>query len=160
LHPRVREVLQASQEAFTVHRRDAGDAPPGGVPAAETVLVCGGDGGPFCLVSIPASRRLALDAVARTLGLERARPATAEELRAETGHPPCSVSPLGGNGHRVLVDVRLLAFPTVLVGGGEEGTEIELSPDSLVRLTGARTADVSSTRGMPRPTACGFPSRP
>jgi len=43
-----------------------------------------------------------------------------------------------------LLDRSALGHATIFVSAGRRGLEIELSPDDLVRLTGARVAAVAS----------------
>ncbi len=89
------------------------------------------------MVVCPMGRRVDFAAVAAALGCKKVEVAPLEELRDKIGYPPNGVSPFGLNGTAVLMDEGLLEQPTILVGAGEEGVEIEISPQDLRGLTGA-----------------------
>jgi Cys-tRNA(Pro)/Cys-tRNA(Cys) deacylase len=42
------------------------------------------------------------------------------------------------------VDESALGWQTILVSAGRRGLQLELSPDDLIRLTGARVAHVAA----------------
>lgn len=66
--------------------------------------------------------------------------ASPEALNSSLGYPRNGVSPLGAPADiPVLLDEAVLNYPTVLVGGGATGIEIELSPKDLVQMTSATT---------------------
>ena len=64
-----------------------------------------------------------------------------DALPRMTGFTAGAVTPIAGPGGRrfpVLLDKAALVHPTVGVGAGEAGVELLLSPDELIRATGAK----------------------
>lgn len=90
---------------------------------------------------VPVTGQLDLKALARALGGRRAAMADPKAAERATGYVVGGISPLGQRrAHPTVVDESALEHPTVFVSAGRRGLEVELSPDELVRLTGARVA--------------------
>jgi prolyl-tRNA editing enzyme YbaK/EbsC (Cys-tRNA(Pro) deacylase) len=105
------------------------------------VFVC--DGRPT-LALIPGDRRADETKVAVAAGTRYARVARPEEVVAATGFEPGGVAPFPAPGiSQVLMAGELLAHDRVWVGAGSERHMAGLAPLDLVRLTNARTADLS-----------------
>jgi Cys-tRNA(Pro)/Cys-tRNA(Cys) deacylase len=88
---------------------------------------------------VPGDRQLDLRAIGK-------RAVLAERPAAEraTGYVVGGISPLGQRRSLpTVVDEAALSWPTIFVSAGRRGLELELSPDDLVRMTGARVAAVS-----------------
>jgi Cys-tRNA(Pro)/Cys-tRNA(Cys) deacylase len=146
-HPRIQELLEASKAVVRVHRHADLGVPirspddfaralgyePGRI--TKTLLLKAAGGGGFCLAVLPASARADLGVAAARMGAGRCSMASAGELAQMLDYPPMGVSPLGTRGMRVLLDASLAAWPTVLVGAGTVGVEIEIEPEELRRLT-------------------------
>ncbi|MEW1782695.1 Cys-tRNA(Pro) deacylase, partial [Arthrobacter sp. NPDC080086] len=96
---------------------------------------------------VPVSGNLDLKALAAALGGKKAAmadPATAER---RTGYVLGGISPLGQRqASPTVLDESALALETILVSGGRRGLDLELSPQDLIRLTGARTARIGTGR--------------
>jgi Cys-tRNA(Pro)/Cys-tRNA(Cys) deacylase len=106
------------------------------------VFVC--DGRPT-LALVPGDRRADETKVAAAAGARGARVAHAEEVLAATGFEPGGVAPFPAPGvSLVLIAGELLVHDRVWVGAGSERHMAGLSPIDLVRLTQARTADLTS----------------
>jgi Cys-tRNA(Pro)/Cys-tRNA(Cys) deacylase len=89
---------------------------------------------------VPADRQLDLRAVGKRTSL-----ATQAEAERATGYVVGGISPLGQRRRLpTTVDDSALAWDTILVSAGRRGLQIELAPDDLVRLTGARVATVAA----------------
>ncbi|HET7129695.1 MAG TPA: aminoacyl-tRNA deacylase [Gaiellaceae bacterium] len=89
---------------------------------------------------VPADRQLDLRAVGKRTTL--AAQAAAERA---TGYVVGGISPLGQRRRLpTTVDDSVFAWDTILVSAGKRGLQIELTPDDLVRLTGARVATVAA----------------
>ena len=86
----------------------------------------------FVLAVCSANKKLDLAATAALLNCGHLELATAPQLFSVTGYPPTGVSPLGLEGIRVIIDEGLLAYETILIGGGAIGVEVEMEPTVLV----------------------------
>jgi len=98
--------------------------------------------GRLALALVPVAAQLDL----RALG-KRVRMADPADAERATGYVTGGISPLGGR-RRLLVhvDSSALGHATILVSAGRRGLQIELDPDDLVRLTGARVAPIAALR--------------
>jgi Cys-tRNA(Pro)/Cys-tRNA(Cys) deacylase len=89
---------------------------------------------------VPADRQLDLRAAGKRSAL-----ATKAEAERATGYVIGGISPLGQRKRLpTTVDETAFLYDTILVSAGRRGLQIELAPDDLVRLTGARVASVAS----------------
>jgi Cys-tRNA(Pro)/Cys-tRNA(Cys) deacylase len=89
---------------------------------------------------VPADRQLDLCAVGKRTALA----AHADAERA-TGYVVGGISPLGQRRRLpTTVDESALTWDTILVSAGKRGLQIELAPDDLVQLTGAKVAMVAA----------------
>jgi Cys-tRNA(Pro)/Cys-tRNA(Cys) deacylase len=89
---------------------------------------------------VPAHRQLDL----RAVGKRTALAAHADAERA-TGYVVGGISPLGQRRRLpTTVDESALTWDTILVSAGKRGLQIELAPDDLVQLTGAKVAMVAA----------------
>ncbi len=106
---------------------------------SKTLLVraAGGQQPRFCLAVVPAPRRVSFELVAQALGVERVALASPAELAERVGYPARGVCPVGVRDMPVLIDERLLELPSVLIGAGVVGAEVELEPAVLCRLCAA-----------------------
>jgi Cys-tRNA(Pro)/Cys-tRNA(Cys) deacylase len=114
----------------------------------KTLLVRSTTGDLYAMVVSPMGRKIDFAAVARALGVKRVQIASPAELASLVGFPEKGVSPLGVEDLTVLLDDDLFRSDTILIGAGEPGVEIELSPADLAALTGGlRTAlTIAETR--------------
>ena len=93
---------------------------------------------------VPVSQQLDLKAVAAAVGGKRATMAEPAAAERATGYVVGGISPLGQKrAHPTVLDETALAHETVYVSGGRRGLDIGLSPQDLVRLTGATTAPIA-----------------
>jgi Cys-tRNA(Pro)/Cys-tRNA(Cys) deacylase len=112
-----------------------------GVDAArvfKTLVVA--QGGALSVALVPVAAQLDLRAFGK-------RAALADRAVAEraTGYVLGGISPLGQRKRLpTLLDASALEHDTIFVSAGRRGLELELAPDDLVRLTGARVAAVAS----------------
>jgi Cys-tRNA(Pro)/Cys-tRNA(Cys) deacylase len=89
---------------------------------------------------VAADRQLDLRAVGK-----RAQLATKAEAERATGYVVGGISPLGQRKHLpVTVDEAALEWETIFVSAGRRGLQIELRPQDLVEVTGARVAAVAT----------------
>ena len=134
---------------FTLHEYEHEAGAAFGLEAAEKTgveparvfktLVVSQDGA-LSVAIVPVAAQLDLRALGK-------RAALADRASAEraTGYVLGGISPLGQRKRLpALLDDSALAFETIFVSGGRRGLEIELAPNDLIRLTGARVAAVAS----------------
>jgi Cys-tRNA(Pro)/Cys-tRNA(Cys) deacylase len=160
MHPRVEAQIAPIRSRIRVHRH-ADHRVPINTPAdfaaalgytAERVLKaiflkCSLSNGAerFALAVCSTGRSLDLPSLTARMGGTSTRVARSEDLKALLGYPPKGVSPLGAPaGVIVFVDENVLAHPTVLVGAGQVGVELELAPDDLVALSSAEVGSFAS----------------
>ncbi|MEZ4590488.1 MAG: aminoacyl-tRNA deacylase [Chloroflexota bacterium] len=98
------------------------------------------------LAVVPANRQLDLKKVAKLLNAKKVKMATHQQAEQLTGLQVGGISPLAllNKGFAIYLDELALAQPHIFVSAGERGTQIKLSPTDLRKVTGARTADLSS----------------
>ncbi|AEF38662.1 aminoacyl-tRNA deacylase [Hoyosella subflava] len=113
----------------------------------KTVFLRSKSSGHYAVAVCAMDRKLDFAAIADGLHQStRMEVASAEELDRVIGYPKHGVSPLGlPSDVAVVVDEALLAEPTVLIGGGAAGVELELAPADLVWASGARVAQIGIT---------------
>lgn len=155
MHPRIAETLEAAGLPYRFYRH--ADFPnPIRSPAdfahalgyaperiAKSLFFRCQPSGQYGILVCPTTRRADLRLLAQHIGCRRVQFAGPEALLATLDYPPTGVSPLGAGAVPVFVDEALMAFPTVLVGAGEAGVEIEIAPADLKLITGATVLDVA-----------------
>lgn len=85
--------------------------------------------------------RAGLKRVAKALGIERPRLATAEEMLEKTGYPAGGI-PSFGYSAVFLIDQRVMEKAVVLSGGGSENSLVKISPKELQRANKGRVVRV------------------
>ena len=99
----------------------------------------------YAFVCLPGSRKINLTVAAQNLRWSGCQRAETTELLEVFGIRPGAVSPIGlGDFPVIIVDRGLLSFPTVFVGSGAIGVDIELDPRDLVMLTKATVCAVAN----------------
>ena len=116
----------------------------GGIAAEriyKTLVIAVPDG--LAVAVLPASARLSLKAAAAALGVARAAMADRAAAERATGYVVGAVSPFGQRKPLpTVVDSGALAFEHVYCSAGRRGWDVGVSPQDLIRLTGATTADI------------------
>lgn len=110
----------------------------------KTLFLKSGKSNYLCVVC-PVLAKVDFKVISEKLNLSRLQVASQSELADILNYPPMGVSPFGAP-CPVLVEEALLTHQTILVGGGETGVEIELSPDNLVSITTSGTGAFSFHR--------------
>jgi prolyl-tRNA editing enzyme YbaK/EbsC (Cys-tRNA(Pro) deacylase) len=96
------------------------------------------------LALVPGDRRADERKVATAAEARSARVARPDEVLAATGFEPGGVAPFPAPGvSQVLMAEELLGHERVWIGAGSERHMAGLSPVDLLRLTQARTAELS-----------------
>jgi Cys-tRNA(Pro)/Cys-tRNA(Cys) deacylase len=99
--------------------------------------------GRLTVAVVPVSGNLDLKALAAAVGAKKAAMAEPADAERATGYVVGGISPIGGRARLpVVVDHSALALPEVYVSAGRRGLQVSLSPEDLVRVTGATTAPV------------------
>ncbi len=146
--------LGSAGVAYTLHTYEHDpSAPSYGLEAAaaldlpaeqvfKTLLVETGAG--LAVGVVPVTGSLDLKALAAALGVKRVSMAAPAAAERSTGMVVGGISPLGQKrALPTVVDESALLFDVVYVSGGRRGVDLGLSPTDLVRLTGARIADIA-----------------
>jgi Cys-tRNA(Pro)/Cys-tRNA(Cys) deacylase len=91
---------------------------------------------------VPVTAELDLKALGK-----RARMADKEQAQRATGYVSGGTSPFGQRKELPThVDASALGHEPILVNAGRRGLQMELDPNDLVRLTGARVHEIASPR--------------
>lgn len=100
--------------------------------------------GAAVVVLCSGADRIDLDKLRAALGTAGVRRATAAEAHAATGFAIGGVAPFGHAAPcTVLADQRLLGQPSVWAAAGLPDAVFEITPDALIRVSGARLADLA-----------------
>jgi len=115
--------------------------------APETVfktLITRGDRSGPVLACIPAGTELDLRALGEASGNKRVEMVPLREVLDLTGYMRGAVTPLATKKpFPVFIDETAELWPVVGISGGLRGLEILLAPADLIRMTGARLADIA-----------------
>jgi prolyl-tRNA editing enzyme YbaK/EbsC (Cys-tRNA(Pro) deacylase) len=108
------------------------------------VLVCDGA---YVLALVPGDRRADDDAVRTAVGATEVRVAKAAEVLHATGFEPGGVAPFPQRAiTQTLMDRSFFVHEEVWIGAGTDTHMAALSPQELLRLTGARTVELAGHR--------------
>lgn len=92
---------------------------------------------------VPVPSKLSLKAAAAALGAPKATMADPAAAQRSSGYVVGGISPLGQRKPLpTVVDSSALQWDRVLCSAGKRGWDVSLSPQDLVRLTNAVTADI------------------
>lgn len=157
MHTRIREILDASCVPYQVHLHKQFSIPihsPNDFARAlgydvsritKTLLLQSAtDAELFCVVVVSSNKRVNLNTIANVLSCKRVRMANQPTLARVLAYPPTGVSRIGVGSIPVFIDQQLMEFPTILIGAGEVGCEIEISPQALQQLTEATVLSLVS----------------
>lgn len=148
--------LERAGVAYTEHVYEVDEDDLSGVHVCEQLgedpaavfktLVCSTASGGHAVCCIPVAEELDLKAAARILGEKSLAMVHVRDLVGLTGYIRGGCSPIGMKKRfPTVVDETCVLFDTVCVSGGRRGLQVELSPDDLVKVTGAKVAAI--TRG-------------
>jgi Cys-tRNA(Pro)/Cys-tRNA(Cys) deacylase len=99
----------------------------------------------FAVAILPVSAQLSLKAAASALGVAKATLAEPSAAERVTGYAVGAISPFGQRTPLpTVVDSHALAWERVYCSAGRRGWDVAVSPQDLIRLTGAITADIRS----------------
>jgi Cys-tRNA(Pro)/Cys-tRNA(Cys) deacylase len=90
---------------------------------------------------VPVTARLSTRSLARAAGSKRAEMLPSAAAERLTGYVTGGISPFGQRRRlNLYLDSSAKAYDTVAVSGGVRGLQLEVSPDDLIRITGATVA--------------------
>ena len=150
----VMRVLEQKKINYTPHEYPHGDGPVDGVTVAALTgvlpervfktLVAVGASKQHYVFDIPVERELDLKKAARAVGEKSVAMVHVSEITPLTGYVRGGCSPIGMKKQfRTVFDASVNGQETVCVSGGKIGTQVELAPADLLRLTNADTAELT-----------------
>ena len=142
----VMRILDAEHIAYTEHTYEVEDGKIDGVSVALKcgedpdqvfkTLVTEGNDRNFYVFVVPVKQKLDLKACAAAAGVKSVEMIPQKDLLKTTGYRMKKQ-------FRTFYDETIILFDTVLVSGGKIGTQVELAPDDLIRLTSGTTAAIA-----------------
>ncbi len=112
----------------------------------KTLVAIGDRVGPL-LVLVPAGTEVDLRRLADATGNKRVDIAPQRDVLGLTGYERGTVTPLAmAKSYPIWIDETVELWDEVGISAGAHGLEIMLVPKDLLRVTGARTADVARSR--------------
>ena len=157
MHSKVAAALEAAQTPYDIRRHaDLGVPIRGpndfaqalGYPLeriTKALLLRCAHAATYALALCSVNKKVNMALIAARLGCKRVELASHAELREALDYPPTGVSPLGADPIPVFMDEALLHFPTILIGAGVPGVEIELSPERLKEIAAAVVLPLSGS---------------
>ncbi len=150
----VMRILDAEHIAYTEHTYEVEDGRIDGVSVAEKcgedpdqvfkTLVTEGNDKNYYVFVVPVKQKLDLKACASAAGVKSVEMIPQKDLLKTTGYIHGGCSPIGMKKQfRTFYDETIILFDTVLVSGGKIGTQVELAPDDLIRITSGTTAAIA-----------------
>ena len=132
--------------SYTEHQYDASDGHIDGVAVAMKcgldpdqvfkTLVTQGNDRNFYVFVIPVREELDLKKCAKAAQVKSVEMIHVKDLLKTTGYIRGGCSPVGMKKEfSTFFDETMVLFDTVYVSGGRIGTQIEISPDDLIRVT-------------------------
>lgn len=117
------------------------ELPPGQV--FKTLLVCDASKA-LTVALVPVSANLDMKKLSQIRGARKLTMAESKAAERVTGFQVGGISPIGQK--RLLptvIDSSAQAFSAIFVSGGKRGLEIEIAPEALASLLGARFGDIA-----------------
>lgn len=148
----VMRTLEQKKLPYTAHSYDP-DGPIDGVSVAQTLgqppervfktLVTKAASGAYYVFDIPVAENLDLKKAARAVGEKSIAMLPQKELLGLTGYVHGGCSPVGMKKQLPTVfHETALMYDTICVSAGKIGAQVECSPQALIALLRAKTADV------------------
>ena len=147
----VMRTLEQKKLPYTAHSYDP-DGPIDGVSVAQTLgqppervfktLVTKAASGAYYVFDIPVAENLDLKKAARAVGEKSVAMLPQKELLGLTGYVHGGCSPVGMKKLPSVFHETALLYDTICVSAGKIGAQVECSPQALIALLRAKTADV------------------
>jgi Cys-tRNA(Pro)/Cys-tRNA(Cys) deacylase len=108
-------------------------------------LVAKGASGGYYVFDIPVEASLDLKKAAKAAGEKSIEMLHLRELFPLTGYVHGGCSPIGmKKSFPTVFDETCILYDTIYVSAGKIGFQAEAAPDDFIRLTGAKTADITT----------------
>lgn len=151
----VMRVLEQKKIAYKAHSYPHGDGPVDGVTVAAMTgmdpsavfktLVTQGASKRIYVFVIPVAAELELKKAARAVGEKSIAMVRVSEITALTGYVRGGCSPVGmKKQYKTVYHDSIGSLETVTVSAGKIGSQVELSPQALIKITNGSTADVTA----------------
>lgn len=139
-------MLESAGVHYEEHSYDTSDGALDGVTAAhklgenpeqvfKTLVTIGDDRNHYVFV-IPVAARLDLKAAAKCVGVKNVEMIPQKDLLKTTGYIHGGCSPVGmKKKFRTVYDETIILLDTVYVSAGRVGTQVEVNPEDLIRVT-------------------------
>lgn len=149
----VMRLLEQKKIPYTAHEYPHGDEAVDGLTVARIcgqdpervfkTLVSKGASKNVLVFVIPVTGELDLKKAARASGEKSVAMIHVSEINALTGYVRGGCSPIGmKKQYTTFFDISAESKETIMVSAGKIGYQVELSPDELVKLSGASYADL------------------
>ncbi|MDE8339435.1 Cys-tRNA(Pro) deacylase [Erysipelothrix rhusiopathiae] len=103
------------------------------------------NGNSYYVTLIPVADHIDLKACAKGLGVKKLELLHVKELFDLTGYVRGGCSPIGMKKQfPTIIDETCLLFDTIIFSGGRIGTQIEMKPETLIELIGAKTGAITA----------------
>lgn len=145
---------------YTLHEYATADGAIDGISVAaklsqdpalvfKTLVTIGSSGSAF-VFAVPVAAELDLKKAAKSVGQKSIAMLPAKDLLKTTGYVHGGCSPIGMKKQLVTVlDSSAQGKPAMMVSAGRIGSQIELNPADLARITGAKFADILTNSEHP-----------
>lgn len=151
----VMRTLGQKKIKYTPHEYPHGDEAVDGMTVAGILgieperifktLVARGASKKIYVFVLPVCAELELKKAAKAAGEKSVAMVHVSEINALTGYIRGGCSPIGmKKRYPTFFDESILKQETVLVSAGKIGQQVELSPATLIELTGGKTADIKT----------------
>ena len=145
-------ILDRAKVAYRINTYDCGEFIDGchiadrlGQPyeqSFKTLVTKGKNGGYFVFV-LPVDKELDLKAAASSVGEKSVSMLPVKEINAVTGYIRGGCTPIGmKKRYPTVIHESCLDFDEIIISGGRLGEQIIISPQELIRVTSAKTANV------------------
>lgn len=106
-------------------------------------LVCQGKSGGYYVFAIQIDKELDLKKAAKSVGEKSVELLHVKDINKVTGYIRGGCTPLGmKKQYPTVVDSAAEGFATIIISGGRLGSQIFLSPNDLVKVTGGKFDDI------------------
>lgn len=150
----VMRILDKAKIPYQAHYYDHEDGAIDGISVAQKLgqreeqvfktLVTRGASKNYYVFVIPVAKELNLKAAAKAVGEKSVEMIHVSEINKVTGYIRGGCSPIGMKKQfSTVVDASCKQQPVIIVSAGKIGTQVELSPENLLKFVGAETAGIT-----------------